>query len=92
MARCPECHSDNVTIEKKRVEVDETTTSRLVMMSWLQPGGVLKNRKQYRTETTARCEDCGHTWTPRTRTEIGMAIIGAVIIVCVILLEIFGKQ
>lgn len=91
MARCPECHSKDVTIEKKRIEEDETTTSKLVMKSWLEPGAVLKNRKHFRTETVARCESCGHTWTPRTGTEIGMAIIGAVILVCVILLEIFGK-
>ena len=92
MARCPECHSKNVTIEKKNTEIDENSTSRLVMRSWLEPGGILKNRKHYRTETVAHCQDCGYTWTPRSGTEIGMAIIGAVILVCVIVLEIVGHS
>ena len=92
MARCPECHSKEVTIEKKKTEIDETGTSRLVLKSWLEPGGILKNRKQYRTETVCRCKNCGHTWTSRSGMEIGMAILGAVILVCIILLEIFGSR
>ena len=91
MAKCPECRSSNVTVEKKKIEIDQDSTSQLVLRSWLEPGAVLKNRKRYRTETTCRCENCGHTWQPRTRTEIGLAIIGAVILVCVIILEIVGK-
>ena len=91
MAKCPECHSTNVTVEQKKIEIDQETTSQLVLKSWLEPGGILKNRKRYRTETTCRCEDCGHTWQPRSRVEIGMAIIGAIILLCVILLEIFRK-
>lgn len=91
MAKCPNCRSTNVTVEQKKIEIDQESTSHLVLRSWLQPGGILKNRKQYRTETTCRCEDCGHTWQPRSWAEIGMAIIGGVILLCVLLLEIFGK-
>ena len=91
MRKCPECHSKNVTVEQKKIETDQDTTSRLVLKSWLEPGGILKNRNHYRTETTCRCEDCGHTWQPRSGMEIGMAVIGAVILVCVIILEIIGK-
>ena len=91
MAKCPNCHSANVTVEQKKVAIDQDDTSHLVIRSWLEPGGTLKNRQRYRTETTCRCEDCGHTWQPRTRVEIGMAIIGGIILVCVLILEIFGK-
>ena len=88
MRKCPECHSQNVTAEQKNIQTDQDSTSGLVLRSWLQPGGALKNRKQYRTETVCRCEDCGYSWKPRSKTEIGMAVTGAVILICVIILEI----
>ena len=91
MAKCPACHSRNVAVEQQKIRIDQESSSHLVLRSWLQPGGILKNREQYRTETTCRCEDCGHTWKPRTKAEIGMAIIGGIILLCVIILEIFGK-
>ena len=91
MARCPECHSKNVTVEQKKTEIDQENTSQLVLKSWLEPGGTLKNRKRFRVETICRCNDCGHIWQGRSRTEIGVAVIGAVILVCVIILEIVNQ-
>ena len=91
MSRCPECHSQNVTVEQKKIENQQDDTSHLVLRSWLEPGGILKNRRPYRTETTCRCENCGHTWNPRSKAQIGAAVIGAIILLCVIILEIAGK-
>ena len=90
MARCPVCRSRDVAAEQKKVEVDTTRTGYLVLQSWLRPGGILKNRRQYRTETTCICRSCGHSWQGRSRKEIMMAAIGAVILLCLILLGIFG--
>lgn len=91
MARCPKCHSQDVITQQHKEEIDQNQVSRLVLRSWLTPGGILKNRKQYRTETTCTCRQCGYTWQPRSKTEIGMAVIGAVILICFILLGIFSK-
>ena len=88
MSRCPECHSKNVTVEQIKTKIDSESNSDLVLRSWLQPGGVLKNRDRFRTETVCKCEDCGHSWKSRSKTETGMAIFGAVILICVIILEI----
>ena len=91
MAKCPVCHSNDILTEQKKVEIDNNGTSRLVLFSWLSPGGILKNKKQYRTETICTCKSCGNVWQPRTKTEIGLAIIGAIIFICMILLGIFGE-
>ena len=86
--KCPECRSRDVAAEQKKEEIDNNSASRLVMRSWLAPGAVLKNSKQYRTFTQCTCRSCGHTWEARSSAQIGMAIIGAVILICVIILEI----
>lgn len=88
MRRCPECHGKNVTVEQKNIQDDQDSVSGLVLRSWLQPGGIRKDGSRCRTETVCKCEDCGHTWKPRSKAEIGMAVIGAIILVCIIILEI----
>lgn len=91
MARCPNCHSRDVDVQQHKEEIDQNQVSHLVLRSWLEPGGTLKNRRKYRTETICTCRSCGHTWQARSRTEIGMAIIGAVMVVCFVILGIFSK-
>ena len=92
MPRCPMCKSREVTVETKQEETDPNQVSRLVLRSWLSPGGILKNRKQYRTTTTCTCRKCGHTWEIRSGTEILMAVTGAFIFLCLIILSILGSK
>ena len=92
MTKCPACHSHDVVTEQNKVEIDKDSNSHLVLRSWLSPGGILKNRKQYTTEITCTCKSCGNVWHPRSRTEIGMAIIGGVILICFIVLGILGNN
>ena len=91
MAICPRCHSKNIIAEQRRVDEDQDSVSHLVMKSWLDPGGIRKKSGNYQTETVCRCEDCGHSWKPKSLARAGIAIIGGIILVCFIILEIVGK-
>ena len=90
--QCPNCGGTNITKEEIRTEVKDESVGRLVMSSWLQPGGIMRNRKHYKQETRCTCKDCGFVFKARSKYEIGMAIFGVIIFVCLIILAIFGPK
>ena len=92
MAVCPKCKSRDIIREEKRIEIKNEEVGHLVMRSWLEPGGIMKNRKHYRTETTCTCKNCGHVFEGRSRREIAIAIFGVILLACFVILDIVNQS